>query len=338
METPVQPGIRVIRGPDWTYKNQDGGKGFAGTVLRLHDERQPHAPKLSVLVQWDNGDKGLYRAGYDQAFDLRIIDTANAVCHPKVWCDGCDVDEIRGIRWRCTECYAIDLCTTCYMNDEHDLSHVFMRVMSSHKTSMGPKILPRSSAPRLALRGSFAGAKVCRHLQWHKRLDSDKLLGTVVRHGQTLEDKVNVRAAVEFSSKREGVDFTKIFCTLPGSGGYVYEGHLPNLGDLEPVNEGDKVLVTATPAELKELHQRRGLWLPEMAKTFRKMGFVNRRTNTGDFTVTFHDSQETFAMNSAALRKIHPLCLGQLVRISDDIEMVRDYSLDIADGRLLRNR
>ena len=78
METLVQPGFRVIRGPDWTYKNQDGGKGHAGTVLRLHDERRPYFPKLSVLVQWDNGDKGLYRAGYDQAFDLRIIDTANS--------------------------------------------------------------------------------------------------------------------------------------------------------------------------------------------------------------------------------------------------------------------
>ena len=78
METPVKPGFRVIRGPDWTYKNQDGGKGYAGTVLRLHDERQPHFPKLSVLVQWDSGDKGLYRAGYDQGYDLRIIDTANA--------------------------------------------------------------------------------------------------------------------------------------------------------------------------------------------------------------------------------------------------------------------
>ncbi|XP_030851770.1 E3 ubiquitin-protein ligase MIB2-like [Strongylocentrotus purpuratus] len=323
METPVKPGFRVIRGPDWTYKNQDGGKGYAGTVLRLHDERQLHFPKLSVLVQWDNGDKGLYRAGYDQGYDLRIIDTANAVCHPKVWCDGCDVDEIRGMRWRCTECYAFDLCTTCYMNGEHDLSHIFMRVLYSDKTSVGPKMLPRSSSPRLALRGSFAGAKVVRHPQWHKRLEPDKLLGTVVRHGQTLEDKANGRAAVEFSSRRERVDFIKILCTLPGSGGFLYAGHLPNLGDLELVNEGDNVLVTATPAELEELHKRRGLWKPDMTKTVRKKGFVNKRTNTGDFTVTFQDSQETFTMNSAALRKIHPLCLGQRVRISDNIEMVK---------------
>ena len=37
------------------------------------------------------------------------------------------------------------------------------------------------------------------------------------------------------------------------------------VGDLEPVTEGDEVLVTATPAELEELHKRRGLWDPEMA-------------------------------------------------------------------------
>eukprot|EP00057_Strongylocentrotus_purpuratus_P015375 XP_011669849.1 PREDICTED: E3 ubiquitin-protein ligase MIB2-like [Strongylocentrotus purpuratus] len=209
------------------------------------------------------------------------------------------------------------------MNDEHDLSHVFMRVLSSDKTSMGPKMLPRSSSPRLALRGSSPGAKVVRHSQKHKRLESDKLLGTVVKHGQALEDEVNVQAAVEVSSGRERVDFTKIFCTLPGSGGYVFDGHLPNLGDLEPVSDGDKVLVIATPAEMEELHKRRGLWDPDMTKTFLKKGYVNKRTNTGDFTVTFHDSQETFTMNSAALRKIHPLCLGQLVRISNDIEMVK---------------
>eukprot|EP00057_Strongylocentrotus_purpuratus_P023091 XP_011677565.1 PREDICTED: E3 ubiquitin-protein ligase MIB2-like [Strongylocentrotus purpuratus] len=252
-----------------------------------------------------------------------IAELIPELCHPKVWCDGCDIDEIRGMRWRCTECYAFDLCTTCYMNDEHDLSHVFTRVLSSDKTSKGPKMLPRSSSPRLALKGSFAGAKVVKHPQWHKRLESDKLLGTVVRHGQTLEDKVNVRAAVEFSSGRERVDLNKIFCTLPGSGGFVYAGHLANLGDLERVNEGDNVLITATPAELEELHKRRGLWKPDMTKTFLEKGYVLKRTNTGDFTVTFHDSQETFRMNSAALRKIHPLSIGQLVRISDDIEMVK---------------
>ncbi|XP_030835712.1 E3 ubiquitin-protein ligase MIB2 isoform X1 [Strongylocentrotus purpuratus] len=323
METCIQRGTRVIRGPDWTYRDQDGGKGHAGTVLSLQAVYRPYFAKQTVLVQWDNGEKGLYRTGYNQAYDLRILETAKSGRHLKIWCDACNLEEIKGIRWRCTECYAFDLCTTCYMNDEHDLSHVFMRVMSSHKTSKGIKMLPRSSSPHIPLRGSFPGAKVVRHPHWCMRNRTAKQLGRVVKTGQTPEQSIGVQAVVDFSCTLESVDFTEIICTLPGSGGHVYDGHLPNLGELETVGEGDKVLVTATPPEMKELHERRGLWDPDMVKTCGRKGFVNKRTNTGDFTVTFHDTQETFTMNSAALRKLHRFCLGQLVRISDDIKMVK---------------
>ncbi|XP_030835711.1 E3 ubiquitin-protein ligase MIB2 isoform X2 [Strongylocentrotus purpuratus] len=327
METCIQRGTRVIRGPDWTYRDQDGGKGHAGAVSSLQAVCRPYFAKQTVLVQWDNGEKGLYRTGYNQAYDIRILETSNSARHLKIWCDACNLEEIKGIRWRCTECYAFDLCTTCYMNDEHDLSHVFMRVMSSHKTSKGIKMLPRSSSPHIPLRGSFPGAKVVRHPHWCMRNRTDKQLGRVVKTGQTPEQNIGVQAVVDllcrFTSCTERVDFTEIICTLPGSGGHVYDGHLPNLGELETVDEGDKVVVTATPPEMKELHERRGLWDPDMVKTCGRKGFVNKRTNTGDFTVTFHDSQETFTMNSAALRKLHRFCLGQLVRISDDIEMVK---------------
>lgn len=33
-------------------------------------------PKQCVVVQWDNGEKNVYRAGYEQAYDLRIYDNA----------------------------------------------------------------------------------------------------------------------------------------------------------------------------------------------------------------------------------------------------------------------
>ena len=38
------------------------------------------------------------------------------------------------------------------------------------------------------------------------------------------------------------------------------------VGEVETVGEGDKVVVTATPPEMKELHERRGLWDPDMVK------------------------------------------------------------------------
>ena len=60
---------------------------------------------------------------------------------------------------------------------------------------------------------------------------ADTLLGKVVRHRQTPEESVKVQAMVEFSSTSEGINFTKISCTLPGSGGKIYDGHLPLLGE-----------------------------------------------------------------------------------------------------------
>ena len=78
METCIQRGTRVIRGPDWTYKDQDGGKGHAGTVLSLQAVYQPYFAKQTVLVQWDDGRKGLYRTGYNQAYDLRILETTKS--------------------------------------------------------------------------------------------------------------------------------------------------------------------------------------------------------------------------------------------------------------------
>ena len=74
----MQLGMRVVRGPDWEWKNQDGGEGSAGTVVKLgqQDEKSPSRPQL-VWVQWDCGTKASYRAGIDGKHDLRVLDNAN---------------------------------------------------------------------------------------------------------------------------------------------------------------------------------------------------------------------------------------------------------------------
>lgn len=49
-------------------------------------------------------------------------------------CDGCKDHGIFGMLWKCVRCFDFDLCTVCYMNDTHDLSHPFRRydTPSSH--------------------------------------------------------------------------------------------------------------------------------------------------------------------------------------------------------------
>jgi len=62
-------GLRVVRGPDWKWGDQDGGEGFAGTVTNII---QSEPLSRSVTVVWDSGLKGHYRAGPKGSYDLRV--------------------------------------------------------------------------------------------------------------------------------------------------------------------------------------------------------------------------------------------------------------------------
>lgn len=47
--------------------------------------------------------------------------------HTGINCDGCESRSIRGIRYKCSNCYDYDLCGLCYRGNKHDLSHRFKR-------------------------------------------------------------------------------------------------------------------------------------------------------------------------------------------------------------------
>ena len=74
----MKRGMRVIRGPDWSHRNQDGGRGHVGTVIGAKSTIHPNYSEGTAMVQWDNGDKGLYKTGLDKAFELRVYDSAPA--------------------------------------------------------------------------------------------------------------------------------------------------------------------------------------------------------------------------------------------------------------------
>ena len=73
----VKVGLRVVRGPDWKWGNQDGGEGQLGTVVDVKTEETPgegHATARAVMVQWDNGSRCNYRCGIQGQYDLRVFD------------------------------------------------------------------------------------------------------------------------------------------------------------------------------------------------------------------------------------------------------------------------
>ena len=71
----MEAGLRVVRGPDWMWGNQDGGEGNVGTIIHLGQDGGS-LPDGTVLVYWDSGKQMNYRVGHSGKFDLRILDSA----------------------------------------------------------------------------------------------------------------------------------------------------------------------------------------------------------------------------------------------------------------------
>jgi len=49
--------------------------------------------------------------------------------HQRVTCDGCNVDPIVGIRYKCSVCKDFDFCSKCEESRDHD--HPFLKIYSA---------------------------------------------------------------------------------------------------------------------------------------------------------------------------------------------------------------
>ncbi|XP_013395700.1 uncharacterized protein LOC106162822 [Lingula anatina] len=67
----IDVGVRVKRGPDWRYGDQDGGNGTIGVVYKVEENGK-------VKVRWPKGKNCIYRFGYDGKFDLTIVEDEGA--------------------------------------------------------------------------------------------------------------------------------------------------------------------------------------------------------------------------------------------------------------------
>jgi len=114
---------------------------------------------------WDSGIRCNYRAGFDGADDLKVLDNAPAGgIHAGVRCRECMVVGLHGFRWSCSLCRDHDLCNSCYVTDKHRLDHAFFR--QDTPTSQRVRVTPRARSRRIQAKGVYAGATVVRGLHW----------------------------------------------------------------------------------------------------------------------------------------------------------------------------
>ncbi|XP_020953123.1 E3 ubiquitin-protein ligase MIB2 isoform X2 [Sus scrofa] len=332
----VQVGMRVVRGVDWKWGQQDGGEGGVGTVVELGRHGSPSTPDRTVVVQWDHGTRTNYRAGYQGAHDLLLYDNAQiGVRHPNIICDCCRKHGLRGMRWKCRVCFDYDLCTQCYMHNKHDLAHAFERYETAHSRPV--TLSPRQGLPRIPLRGIFQGAKVVRgpDWEWGSQDGGEGKPGRVVDiRGWDVETGRSV-ASVTWADGTTNVyrvghkGKVDLKCVGEAAGGFYYREHLPRLGkpaelqrrvsaDGQPFQPGDKVKCLLDTDILREMQEGHGGWNPRMAEP----GTVHRITDRGDVRVQFsHKIRWTF--HPGALTKHNSFWVGDVVRVIDDLDTVK---------------
>ncbi|XP_053308066.1 E3 ubiquitin-protein ligase MIB2 isoform X3 [Spea bombifrons] len=348
----MQVGMRVVRGVDWKWANQDNGEGSVGTVVEIGRQGSPTTPDKTVVVQWDHGTRTNYRAGFQGAYDLLLYDNAQiGVRHPNIICDCCKKHGIRGMRWKCKVCFDYDLCTQCYMNNKHDLAHAFERYETAHSR---PVILgPRQGLQRAMLKGIFQGAKVVRgpDWEWGNQDGGEGKLGRVVDiRGWDVETGRSV-ASVTWADgttnvyrvgHKGKVDLKSI---TEASGGHYYRDHLPKLGpfhlslgkpaeiqrkessERHPFQHGDKVKCLLDVEILREMQEGHGGWNPKMAEFIGQTGTVHRITERGDVRVQYN-SETRWTFHPGALTKHNSIWVGDVVRVMDCMDTVKKLQVD----------
>uniref|UniRef100_A0A8D0CN52 E3 ubiquitin-protein ligase MIB2 n=1 Tax=Sander lucioperca TaxID=283035 RepID=A0A8D0CN52_SANLU len=336
-DTHMEVGMRVVRGLDWKWGNQDDGEGHVGTVVEIGRQGSTTTPDKTVVVQWDSGTRTNYRTGYQGSFDLLLYDNAQiGVRHSNIICDSCKKHGIMGMRWKCKVCFDYDLCTQCYMNNKHDLSHAFERYETAH--SQPVSLAPRQNLPRIILKGIFQGVKVVRgpDWDWGNQDGGEGKVGKVVDiRGWDTESGRSV-ASVTWSNGTTNVyrmghkGKVDLKYVSDGQGGFYYKDHLPKLGehaelqrqesaDGHSFQQGDKVKCLLEVDILRQMQEGHGGWNPKMAEYICRIGTVHRITDRGDVRVQYSNNIR-WTFHPGALTKV---MIGELVRVLEDIESVK---------------
>lgn len=61
---------------DQLVRLSDDGEGHIGTVCELGRAGSTYSPEKTVIVNWDSGNRSNYRVGYQDQYDLVVVDNA----------------------------------------------------------------------------------------------------------------------------------------------------------------------------------------------------------------------------------------------------------------------
>jgi hypothetical protein len=73
---------------------------------------------------------------------MRFVVVINDLSHTGgITCNKCSTSPIRGLRYKCANCVDFDLCETCEAGNNHNSTHVFLKI----RIPIPPLANPRSA-------------------------------------------------------------------------------------------------------------------------------------------------------------------------------------------------
>lgn len=324
----MEAGLRVVRGPDWMWGNQDGGEGNVGTIIHLGQDGGS-LPDGTVLVYWDSGKQMNYRVGHSGKFDLRILDSApTGIKHVAVTCDGCREDPIVGTRWKCIDCFNYDLCTQCFMADVHDRNHSFLRIDKSR--GEGVPVGKRADCTKIKSKGFFPGAKVTRGKDWEWTDQDGGNVGTLTaikpwngfpRSGAS----VTWNILRKYNYRTGYLGKVDLKCSTAAEGPTYYRECLAKVGEIRQrpnrLGVGDRVSVCLEADVVQALAQGHGGWQSSMADYIGKVGKIVKIDADGDVHVNY--GLQSWVFHPDAVKKVSTFTSGTKVRVLSDRQLVQ---------------
>ncbi|KAJ7358991.1 E3 ubiquitin-protein ligase mib2 [Desmophyllum pertusum] len=327
----MEVGLRVVRGPDWMWGDQDGGEGNVGTVVHLGGDG--NVPDDTVLVYWDTGKQANYRAGYSGKYDLRVFDSAQTgLKHIHVTCDGCKEVPLIGTRWKCADCQNYDLCSTCFVSDVHDKHHAFLRI--EQPQGNGIPVGKRTNFVKRQSKGFFPGAKVSRgrDWKWAEQDGGNGRIGTLSEitawNGVDRSGAKIVWGMLRNNTYRAGHQGSvDLKCTTPANGPSYYRECLAKVGEKRQraanrLKIGERVSVCLEAEVLKAMSQGHGGWIDSMAQCVGKIGKISKIDDDGDVQISY--GLQSWVFHPDVVTKMPSFQSGDQVRVFNDKQLVQN--------------
>ena len=74
------------------------------------------------------------------------------VSHPHIICDGCGMDEVTGVRYKCSVCRDFDLCSKCESISDHP--HPFLKIKHPRQNPLKIMVVMRDEEDSLEVNGA----------------------------------------------------------------------------------------------------------------------------------------------------------------------------------------